>query len=266
MKTIYFWLIAIIITLSAAVYQKTTGPTYPKHVKLNYSGKIFKFKLPRSHSISSDCPVIININNKIIKGQVEFKKFPSNDKWTIQDLIRKDNNLTAELPSQPAAGKVMYRIILSDNNKELLRTEPIVVRYKGDVPAGILIPHIFFMFFSMLLSTLAGLLVIGKKPKYKFYGGLTVLFLLIGGMILGPVVQKYAFNEFWTGVPFGWDLTDNKTLIAFVFWLIAYFGNIKKERPYLIIIAAVVLLLIFSIPHSMFGSQLDYASGVVGQG
>ncbi len=42
--------------------------------------------------------------------------------------------------------------------------------------------------------------------------------------------------------------------------------NRKKERPFYTILAAVVLLLIFSIPHSMFGSELDYASGQVTQG
>ena len=41
-----------------------------------------------------------------------------------------------------------------------------------------------------------------------------LLLLAVGGFILGPLVQNYAFGELWTGVPFGWDLTDNKTLIA----------------------------------------------------
>jgi hypothetical protein len=79
-------------------------------------------------------------------------------------------------------------------------------------------------------------------------------------------VQKFAFGDLWTGVPFGWDLTDNKTLIAFIFWIIAVVMNRKKEKPFYTILAAVVLLLIFSIPHSMFGSELDYASGEVTQG
>jgi hypothetical protein len=90
--------------------------------------------------------------------------------------------------------------------------------------------------------------------------------LLIGGMILGPVVQLYAFGDLWTGIPFGWDLTDNKTLIAFVFWILAVVMNRKKERPVYTILAAVILLLIYSIPHSMFGSQLDYSTGKVTQG
>jgi len=85
-------------------------------------------------------------------------------------------------------------------------------------------------------------------------------------MVLGPLVQKYAFGEFWTGVPFGWDLTDNKTLIAVFAWILAVVMNHKKERPGYIIAAAVILLLVYSIPHSLFGSELDYATGTVTQG
>jgi hypothetical protein len=85
-------------------------------------------------------------------------------------------------------------------------------------------------------------------------------------MILGPLVQKFAFGELWTGVPFGWDLTDNKTLIALVFWILAVIMNRKKERPLYTVLAAVILLLVYSIPHSMFGSELDYSTGQVTQG
>ena len=48
-------------------------------------------------------------------------------------------------------------------------------------------------------------------------------------MILGPIVQYYAFGDLWTGIPFGWDLTDNKTLIALIFWILAVV-NEQKER------------------------------------
>ena len=118
----------------------------------------------------------------------------------------------------------------------------------------------------MLLSTLTGLMAIGKHKSYKKYGVITFIFLFIGGMILGPIVQYHAFGEAWTGVPLGWDLTDNKTLIAVIFWAIAVFANRRKERPGLSILAAVVLLLVYSIPHSVFGSELDYETGEVVQG
>ena len=85
-------------------------------------------------------------------------------------------------------------------------------------------------------------------------------------MILGPWVQWYAFGEAWAGVPFAWDLTDNKTLIAFIFWLLAYIMNRKKERPTYTIVASIIMLIVYSIPHSMYGSQLDPETGEIIQG
>ena len=77
------------------------------------------------------------------------------------------------------------------------------------------------MFIAMLLSTAAGLEALsGGKYSYRLTLWTSGL-LFIGGMILGPVVQKFAFGEFWTGIPWGFDLTDNKTLIAMVAWGVA---------------------------------------------
>ena len=267
-KTIFYWLLAILITLSAAVYQRTTGPTYEKKINFTIADKHYKIKLLRSHSSTKPCLVSVNINDNTIEGKIFYKKYPSTDDLTEIIMEREGDNLIAQLPNQAPAGKLEYQVLLNDieNNAEVLNSGPIVIRFKGDVPATVLIPHIFFMFFAMLFSNLTGLLALGKKEKYKFYAIVTTLLFFAGGMILGPVVQKFAFGELWTGIPFGWDLTDNKTLVAFVFWVVAVIGNWKKDRPYLSIIAAIVLLMIFSIPHSMFGSELDHSTGVIGQG
>ncbi len=96
-----------------------------------------------------------------------------------------------------------------------------------------------------------------------FYTNLTLIILLVGGMIFGPLMQLYAFGELWTGFPKGMDLTDNKTLIAVVFWVIAFIANRKKQRPIWIIIASIVMLMIYLIPHSMFGSEFNYDAGKV---
>ncbi|MFC2086187.1 hypothetical protein ACFLQ9_00545 [Bacteroidota bacterium] len=267
MKTILYWIIAIIITLSAAVYQRLTGPTHPKRESFEHAEIMYKIKFPRSHESTGNCPVVLKVDNKEIRGKIKYKKFPSNDEWTHIEFEHKEGKMVAELPVQPPAGKLLYQVELKDkNNNVLLNSGDVVIRYKGAVPDWVLIPHIFFMFFAMLLSTLAGLLALGKKSSFKLYTKLTLLLLLIGGMILGPVVQKYAFGELWTGVPFGWDLTDNKTLIGFVAWIVAVAANWKRERPVYSIIAAILLLIIYSVPHSMFGSELDYSSGVIGQG
>ena len=146
-----------------------------------------------------------------------------------------------------------------DFPETLTDSENVIIRFKGSVPAWALVPHIIFMFIAMLLSNLTGIYAIGRIEKQAFYGKLTLLALFIGGMIFGPIVQDYAFGQAWTGIPFGWDLTDNKTLIALLFWILAVSVNWKKQNFKLTILASIVLFIIYIIPHSLFGSEFDYA-------
>jgi hypothetical protein len=269
MKTFFYWIIAIVITLGAAVYQRMTGPTYPARMQVSINGKEYKFKLVRSHGGNSDCPVILkNLSDTSISAVLHFKKFPSTEEYTSLSFIRTGDSLISSLPNQPAAGKLEYYVQFLKNGLpiESGNAGPVLIRYKGEVPAWVLIPHILFMFFAMLLANLAGVMAIGKAPAYKINTRIALILLFIGGMILGPLVQKYAFDAYWTGIPFGFDLTDNKTLIGFTFWVLAWLGNIKKDRPWLTILAAIALLAVYSIPHSMWGSQLNYQSGQVQTG
>ena len=268
MKNWIIWVLAVLLTLGAAYYQRKTGPTYPLHVKAELAGQKIAFTLPRSHTTDKDCPVALNLPGQNITGKIMYRIFPAAAKWDTVAMQREGDLLKASLPAQPAAGKLAYKIILSENNQELSLPveEPVVIRFKGSVPASILIPHVIFMFFAMLLSTIAGLMALWQKRRYKTYAWITLLLLIIGGGILGPVVQKYAFGDLWTGIPFGWDLTDNKTLIALIFWIAAVLLNIKQKRPAWVVVAAVVLLLVYSIPHSLFGSEFNYETGKVTQG
>lgn len=264
-KNILIWTLAVVITLSAAFYQRTTGPTYPKKFSIETQTGKYSFKLKRSHSLGTDCFVELKDAPKSLSGKIVYRPYPTDLSWVEADLIREDNVLKAQLPSQPAAGKLAYYLILEDGGKtiKIADNQPVIIRFKGDVPAGFMIPHILFMFVAMLFANLTGIMVLFKDQRYKKYLNLAFFALLIGGLILGPIIQKYAFGHFWTGFPFGFDLTDNKTLISVVFFTIAYIGNLKKDRAWMALVAVIILLLIYSVPHSMFGSELNYASGQV---
>ena len=259
------WIIAIVITLLAVFYQKKTGPTYPKKIDVSLNEKTYHLKLIRSHGRNSDANIELEIADTTIEGELFYRKYPTNENFKKIDFKREKNFLIAKLPYQEPAGKLIYYLKLKSNNEvfELSEEDAIIIRFKADVPNIFLIPHIILMFVAMLLSTLSGLLAFSKHKQYKFYAYLTFICLFLGGMILGPIVQKYAFGEFWTGIPFGWDLTDNKTLIAFLFWIIAILTNMKKSNHRYVIIASIVLLLIYSIPHSLYGSELNHETGKV---
>jgi hypothetical protein len=285
MKKFILWTLAIIITISAAIYQRHTGPTYPKDLKVTLNNNVYDLKLVRSLALDEKAEVQLNITDTSVKARLFFKRYLTDDEYQVSEFLYKvypvnsfimnkifkiseEKGFFAEVPQQPAAGKLQYYFEITDSNgsKTYLKDTPVVIRFKGGVPALVLIPHILCMFIAMLFSTLAGLMAFVKFPLYKKYAIWTLILFTAGGMILGPIVQFDAFGDYWTGVPFGWDLTDNKTLIAFVFWVLAVVMNRKKDKPLYVVLAAVILLLVYSIPHSMFGSQLDYSTGTVTQG
>jgi len=265
MKKTLIWIFSVLLTVTTAVWQRKTGPTYPKKVETSINTIDYSLEFPRSHGGEDDLQIELEISDPAVSGEIVYRRFPTSDPWDTLSFTRKDGLLTASLPHQPPAGKLEYKIILSDQaaSYDLLEGGSVVARFKGSVPGSVLIPHILFVFIAMLLSSVAGLFAIFELKRHKLYGFLTACFLIVGGFILGPVIQKFAFGEFWTGFPFGQDLTDNKVLFAFIVWIIAIAGNYKKERRYLTIIAAVFYLLITLIPHSMFGSEFDYESGQV---
>ena len=182
-------------------------------------------------------------------------------------MERKGDTLVALLPHQPPAGKLEYKVRLVAGEEEVIvpSDRATVIRFKGDVPAAVLVVHIAAMFGAMLFSTRAALEVFSRQPKFAALTYWTIGALVIGGMILGPVVQKYAFGAYWTGWPVGTDLTDNKTLIALIGWLGAALALRTVPRPGIwIVLAALLMLGVFMIPHSLRGSELPATAATTG--
>lgn len=220
-----------------------------------------RFSLPTSSSAEGNEEVRLAVPDAAVHGNIELRRFPSGDSWSRSTLLRQGEFLIAYIPHQPPAGKVMYRIYLDQGAGPIPLTQnPVVLRFKGNVPLAIMIPHIVLMFLAMLFSTRAGFEALLKRPALQRLSLWTVVTLAVGGLILGPIVQKFAFGAFWTGWPFGGDLTDNKTIVAFLFWAIALW-RLHKQRDARAwaIAASVILFLVYMIPHSLLGSQLDYS-------
>lgn len=268
MKKTLIWILAFIITLGAAYYQRKTGPTYPKRIDVKLNDTVYKIKLVRSLETDDKAQVILNIDDPDIEAVLYYKRYKTIDKYESVRFVYKEESFYAGVPVQPPAGKLQYYIELTDSTGTRLyfKDNPVIIRFKDTVPWYVLIPHVLLMFMVMLFSTATGLMSVSKIPEYKKYGNWTLILLIAGGIIMGPIVQLLAFGELWTGVPLGWDLTDNKTLIALIFWILAVILNRKYDRPQYMALAALILLVIFSIPHSMFGSELDYSTGEINQG
>lgn len=263
-RSVIMWVLAILITLATVIYQRMTGPTHPERGKATIENEDISYRLIRSYALPEDAPVKVEVENRDISGSFIYKRTPSYDEWKQGDMVRDGDYLIAYIPQQPPAGKVMYQITLeSDNDRIKLTEDPVFIRFRGDVPAFVFIPHIIIIFFAMLLSTRAGIAAILKEKTYKLTLW-TLITLLVGGLIFGPIMQKYAFGAWWTGWPFGNDLTDNKTAVAFLFWAYAMVKVYKnKYHRGWVFAAAVITLLIFLIPHSMLGSEIDWTQEAI---
>lgn len=268
MKNFLFWVLAIVITLAAVVFQRKTGPTNPKSISFEFDSVLCDTKLPRSLEIqsnTSDLELEIDGITKEVNVSLYYKRYPSNESFTEVKAVQSDDLFKFTLPSQPPAGKIAYYVHIYDevSSIDLFKDSPVILRFKNGVPAGVLIPHILFMFLAMLFANYTGILAFSKSTKVRRYIWLTFIFLVLGGLVLGPVVQKFAFGHYWTGWPFGSDLTDNKTLTLVLFWVAALLLTRKKPRKYLIIIAAILTLAVYSIPHSTLGSEYNYSKNEI---
>ena len=171
----------------------------------------------------------------------------------------------AELPYlEERAGKYEYFVFLDDGSDEpfsITGDKAIYARYKDSVPMWALLLHILAIFASMTIAirtTLAALI----EEKYKGLITASIVSLLIGAFILGPLVQWYAFGVWWSGIPFGYDWTDNKVVVELIFWVLAtYLNRGALENRKSVYLAGFVTLLVYFIPHSIFGSEYDYRTG-----
>ncbi|MDI6767094.1 MAG: hypothetical protein QME52_09760 [Bacteroidota bacterium] len=261
-QSLLFWLLAFLITAGTLVYQRVTGPTYPLSDKVMLNGKEISYILNRTHPGETNHSVKIETNDEAVTGYLLWKRHKTADEWKEELMLYNDGVLTAELPHQPPAGKLNYQIILNSGNDSITIPEnkPVVIRFRGDVPSVVLIIHILAMFIGLLLSTRAGFECLRKEPKLKQITIWTIIVTAVGGLILGPIMQWYAFGAFWTGFPFGIDLTDNKTALALLFWIIAAIALRRSKIPERwVLAAAIITLIVYLIPHSVLGSELDYS-------
>jgi hypothetical protein len=261
-KKILLWVLSLLIMFGLAYYQRKTGPTHPKSGTILISGTKVNYTLLRSWGENSNAYIKILVPKAVTGGYLKFRRFPSYDPWQTKPVVLSKDTLVAEIPQQPPAGKIQYQIFIKDdkgNEYSIPPDEPVKIRFKGSVSAYFLIPHIFFMFFSMVFGIRTFFESISVKESVYQLTVWTFILLIVGGAVLGPIVQYYAFGVFWSGWPFGHDLTDNKTLVSLILWAIAIWRLKKNPTDYKWpIIAAIVMIVVYLIPHSVLGSEIDY--------
>jgi hypothetical protein len=262
-------LVALIGTVALAGYQRRTGPSWPIGIDARVANARVTGELPRSHGGAGGATIDLYAPSPRVSGKVVWRRYPTSDPWQVLPMSRVGSRLIAELPHQPPAGKLEYSVHLeaSGSARDLPEAETAVIRFRGEVPAGILIPHILLMFVALSVVLRAAFALLLRDPYPERFIPWILLMMVPGGLVLGPLVQKYAFGAYWTGWPLGDDWTDNKTLAAVLGWVVAWVivraapASARGLRVKLTAmgLAVVLTLAVYLIPHSVHGSELDWS-------
>ena len=178
-RRVGLWLLALLLTLCSAVFQRLTGPTQPVRGTVTLGGAEIRLRLLRSHGGDGDQPVVVKVADPKVTGSVAWRRYPTNDPFVSLPMVREGDALKAALPHQPPAGKLEYQVRLARGGETALFPErPAITRFKGAVSAAILAPHIVTMFTGMLVANAAGLLALrGEKRLFRI--SLVVIALLL---------------------------------------------------------------------------------------
>ncbi len=264
-KSILLWIAAFFMALVVMVFQRMTGPTHPVRGSDMFKGEKISYRFLRSSTANQPLRVAIRVNSNKFDALLYSRRYDrvNEYKFQVAEMVHDKSVYSANIKGEDTAGKVEYLVKLIDRETKeefaLNGGKSVISRFKGAVPPIFLISHILFMVLGFIFAMRTLLETVRKEGNYYWLVNWTLGIVFIGGMILGPIVQKYAFGDLWTGIPFGTDLTDNKTLIAFIFWIIAFF--MKKRSKTWVIVAVIVMIVIYSIPHSALGSERNYKTG-----
>ena len=188
--------------------------------------------------------------------------------------LRDTKRYGAAVPSGPLGSRVYYyieaegaggeRVVLPESAADNFTTEYdyFKIRFEGKVSFILLLLHIVFMLAALFflihaLHYAMYFLQTGEKaePMIRSLNAGIITFF-ITGFPIGWVIEKQVLGNYWEGIPFGWDITDNKTLLILLLWLV--FIILKRTDKISlkgfarsIIINTCITIILFLIPHSL---------------
>jgi hypothetical protein len=283
-KIMKFWriLIAFIFTLVLLVFARKTTTVQSVHKTVEKSGILIDHNTVPKKVGEGDAVIPVKvIGANEVKlfyriGEEELQAVDMGLKEGGNDVFvafipyhKKGTQAWYYIEAQKQIGDTKLTVSLPDKNSPNFK--PILLKFEGNVPPYVIISHVFCTFSAVLFSVLALFSAVDLKrgkstlKKSVIFSLFAFIFLFIGFFPLGWTLNYFAFGSLWEAFPFGSDVTDNKSQIVFLSWLVTLFlvkgtilgknpsKNLVSEKTYsfMVIISFVVTVVMYLIPHSI---------------
>jgi len=144
----------------------------------------------------------------------------------------------AVIPGYSPGTEIRYYIQLEDMDDQIVQAPKYapnqvysftVLPMRGEASISLLVLHVIFIVGAIFFVIAAGVLAVRYMKTGRGFNkllqitGISTGMIFIGGFPLGFIVAYQVFGTPWTGIPFGWDITDNKTLVIFLFFALSLF-------------------------------------------
>jgi hypothetical protein len=87
-RSVWLWIIAILITLVMGRWQRMTGPTHELSGTASLGGSSIHYVLDRTHVGPGDHRIALGTLPVDVTGVTEWKEYSSNDAWTAVEMRR----------------------------------------------------------------------------------------------------------------------------------------------------------------------------------
>jgi hypothetical protein len=210
-----------------------------------------------------------------VAAAVLYKEGAAGALRRIEMIAAGEGRWDANLPALEKGARVFYALDIHRDGASVARIPEdeqsfLLVKYKGTASNAVLVLHVLFMFGAFFFMVQALWSAVGILRGSEGKGGAVnsarwvLICSFIGGWPLGFVLNYQAFGVFWEGYPFGYDITDNKTQVMFLFWLVSlllvrgsFLGRGEgadrlgaRGFAIAVIVSFFVSLLLFIVPHS----------------
>jgi len=269
MKTRY--LIALILTVVLLVVARTMSTRHDETFKAESSGVTLAHETVTEDFGQGPKLEISSSETAKVRAIVLYSETAGGPYQSLE-MESRQGGFTATLPVMEKGKKWFYHIEVYKDNIKLATFPPErdqFIKFKGHISSIILIPHILLMFGTIFFGLMAVFTSIdvargkGDARRSVIFLLLTFTCAFIGGIPLGIAVSQQTFGgSGWGGWPLGDDVTDTKTEVLLLFWLVTILLSMRAlsgrkmaiphgAYSFLVILSFVVTFVTFLIPHSL---------------